>query len=73
MLTKVARKIFGSRNDREVKRIQPLVNEINKLEQEQNELFTPQGPTLQKEKKRRLIGRILETLKLVKAIVPIPL
>ncbi|MDQ6809743.1 MAG: hypothetical protein M3Z64_10045 [Verrucomicrobiota bacterium] len=46
---------------------------INKIEQEQNEMFTPQGPTLQKEKKRRLFQRIIDTLKLVKSIVPIPL
>ena len=46
---------------------------INKIEQEQNEIFTPQGPTLQKEKKRRLFMRIIDTLKLVKSIVPIPL
>lgn len=49
------------------------IAEINKIEQEQNEQFTPQGPTLQKEKRRRLLGRILDTLKLVKSIVPIPL
>src|SRR5260370_38657251 len=33
-LSLVARKIFGSRNDREVKRLRPDVDEINRLEAE---------------------------------------
>lgn len=49
------------------------IAEINKLEQEQNELFTPQGPTLQKEKNRRFLRRIVDTLKLVKDIIPLGL
>jgi tetratricopeptide (TPR) repeat protein len=45
------------------------IAEINKLEQQQNELFTPQGRTFQKEKTRKAIGEIVDTLKLVKDIV----
>ena len=33
-LTQVARKVFGSRNDRELKRMRAVVNEINRLEPE---------------------------------------
>ena len=33
-LNVVARKIFGSRNDRELKRMRPIVDEINQLEPE---------------------------------------
>src|SRR5579875_2911527 len=33
-LTLVARKVFGSRNDRELKRMRVVVNEINRLEPE---------------------------------------
>src|SRR6202142_1339527 len=33
-LSHVARKIFGSRNDRELKRMRPIVDEINELEPE---------------------------------------
>ncbi len=33
-LTLVARKMFGSRNDRELKRMRPVVNQINRLEPE---------------------------------------
>ena len=49
------------------------IAEINKLEQEQNELFTPQGRTLQKEKNRKVLRGIVDTLKLVKDIVPLGL
>lgn len=45
------------------------IEEINKLEQQQNELFTPQGRTLQKEKNRKILRGIVDTLKLVKDIV----
>jgi preprotein translocase subunit SecA len=31
-LSLVARKVFGSRNDRELKRMRPIVAEINQLE-----------------------------------------
>jgi len=49
MLTKVARKIFGSRNDREIKRIQPLVEKINRLE-----------PSLQGLTPEQLAGKTVE-------------
>ena len=45
------------------------IGEINKLEQEQNELFTPQGKTLQKEKTRAVLKGVVETLRLVRDIV----
>lgn len=49
------------------------IAEINKLEQEQNELFTPQGRTLQKEKNRRFLRGVVDTLKLVRDIIPLGL
>ncbi len=45
------------------------IAEINKLEQQQNELFTPQGRTLQKEKNRKVLREIVKTLRLVRDIV----
>ena len=45
------------------------IAEINKLEQQQNELFTPQGRTLQKEKTRAALKGMVETLRLVRDIV----
>ncbi len=45
------------------------IAEINKLEQEQNELFTPQGRTLQKEKNRKLLRGMVDALRLVRDIV----
>ena len=45
------------------------IAEINKLEQGQNELFTPQGRTLQKEKTRAVLKGMVETLRLVRDIV----
>ncbi len=45
------------------------IDEINKLEQRENELFTPQGRTLDKEKRRKMISDIVDTLKLVRDIV----
>lgn len=45
------------------------IAEINKIERQQNELFSPQGPTLQKEKRRKVLRGIVDTLKLVKDIV----
>jgi hypothetical protein len=45
------------------------IAEINKIERQQNELFSPQGPTLQKEKRRKILHGIVDTLKLVKDIV----
>ncbi len=45
------------------------IAEINKLEQAQNELFTPQGRTLQKEKNRKLLRGLVDTLRLVRDIV----
>lgn len=43
--------------------------EINKLEQQQNELFTPQGRTLQRDKNRKALRGIVDTLRLVRDIV----
>ena len=48
---------------------QQAVAEINKLEQKQNELFTPQGRTLQKEKTWKAIHDVVDALKLVRDIV----
>ncbi len=45
------------------------IAEINKLEQEDNELFTPQGRTLQKEKNRKLLRGLVDALRLVRDIV----
>ena len=45
------------------------IAEINKLEQQQNELFTPQGRTLEKEKRRKVLRGIVDTLRLVRDIV----
>jgi tetratricopeptide (TPR) repeat protein len=45
------------------------IAEINKLEQQQNELFTPQGRTLQKEKNRKALRGLVDTLRLVRDIV----
>lgn len=45
------------------------IAEINKLEQQQNELFTPQGRTLQKEKNRKIARSIVDALRLVRDIV----
>ncbi len=45
------------------------IAEINKLEQRENELFTPQGRTLQKEKNRKALREIVKTLRLVRDIV----
>jgi tetratricopeptide (TPR) repeat protein len=49
------------------------IAEINKLERQQNELFTPQGRTLQKEKNRKTLRGIVDALKLVKDIVSLGL
>ncbi|MEO5719942.1 MAG: hypothetical protein ABIR71_00545 [Chthoniobacterales bacterium] len=45
------------------------IAEINKLEQEDNELLTPQGRTLQKEKNRKLLRGMVDALRLVRDIV----
>ncbi len=48
---------------------QQAIVKINELEQKQNELFTPQGPTLHKERMSKAIHDVVDTLKLVKDIV----
>src|SRR5580658_3473083 len=48
-LTHVAHKIFGSKNDREVKRLRPDVDAINKLE-----------PEMEKKSQEELAARIAE-------------
>ena len=45
------------------------IAEINKLEQRENELFTPQGRTLDKEKRRKVLKEVVGTLRLVRDIV----
>ncbi len=45
------------------------IAEINRLEQEDNELFTPQGRTLQKEKNRKVLRGLVDALRLVRDIV----
>lgn len=42
---------------------------INKLERQENELFSPQGRTLQKEKTREIVRNLIKALKLAKDIV----
>ncbi len=42
---------------------------INKLERQENELFTPQGRTLQKEKTREVVRNLIKALKLARDIV----
>ena len=48
---------------------QLAVAEINKMEQRENELFTPQGRTLDKENRRKVLKEIVGTLRLVRDIV----
>lgn len=48
---------------------QQALAEINKLEQRENELFTPQGRTLDKENRRKVLKEVVSTLKLVRDIV----
>jgi tetratricopeptide (TPR) repeat protein len=43
--------------------------EINKLEQRENELFTPQGKTLDTENRRKVLKEVVGTLRLVRDIV----
>ena len=43
--------------------------EINKLEQRENELFTPQGKTLDTENRRKALKEVVSTLRLVRDIV----
>ncbi|MFL6530080.1 MAG: hypothetical protein ACJ8HQ_04085 [Chthoniobacterales bacterium] len=45
------------------------ITEINRFEQQQNELFTPQGRTLHKEKTRKALRDIVDALKLVRDII----
>ncbi len=45
------------------------IAEINKMEQQDNELFTPQGRTLQKEKNRKVLRGMVDALRLVRDIV----
>ncbi len=45
------------------------IEKINDLEQQQNELFTPQGRTLHKEKTWKTIHDVVDALKLVRDIV----
>jgi len=42
MLSRLAQKLFGSKNDRELKRMQPLVDEINQFEAELQKLSLEQ-------------------------------
>jgi len=49
MLQNVAKKIFGSRNDREIKRIRPIVQQVNELE-----------PTIQKLTSEQLTAKTFE-------------
>lgn len=49
------------------------IAEINKIERQQNELFSPQGRTLEKEKRRKVLRGIVDTLKLVRDIVKLGL
>lgn len=45
------------------------LSEINKIEQRENELFTPQGRTLDKENRRKALKEVVSTLRLVRDIV----
>ena len=48
---------------------QQALAEINKIEQRENELFTPQGRTLDKENRRKALKEVVSTLRLVRDIV----
>ncbi len=48
---------------------QQALAEINKLEQRENELFTPQGKTLDTENRRKALKEVVSTLRLVRDIV----
>ena len=45
------------------------IREINKIEQRENELFTPQGRTLEKEKRKKLLRDVVDALDLVRDII----
>ena len=45
------------------------IAEINKIEQRENELFTPQGRTLDKENRRKALKEVVGALRLVRDIV----
>src|SRR5436305_1688623 len=54
MLQDVAKKIFGSRNDREIKRIRPIVEQVNALEPALQKLTTEQLAAKTPELKEKL-------------------
>jgi tetratricopeptide (TPR) repeat protein len=45
------------------------IAEINKLERRENELFSPQGRTMDKENRRKTLKEVVKTLRLVRDIV----
>jgi hypothetical protein len=45
------------------------IAEINKLERRENELFSPQGRTMDKENRRKAMKEVVSTLRLVRDIV----
>lgn len=45
------------------------IAEINKIERRENELFSPQGRTMDKENRRKVLKEVVGTLKLVRDIV----
>ena len=49
------------------------VTKINELERRENEIFSPQGRTLDHEKKMKAVGGVVDTLKLVRDIVKLGL
>ena len=58
MFNKVAAKIFGTSNEREVKRLRPLVEQINALEAEMKELTDEQLRAKTDEFRGRIRGRL---------------
>ena len=54
MITNVLTKIFGSKNERDLKRLQPVVDEINGLETEMTALADDQFPEMTKAFRERL-------------------
>ncbi len=55
MITKTLSKIFGTKHDREMKRIQPIVNQINSLEEKMKALSDDQLKSKTPEFKERLL------------------
>ena len=63
MIQNLVKKVFGSRSDREVKQLYPLVDDINRLA----EGFIDQSDKELKERSQELRATVIETIELAKA------